>query len=103
MTLRHGLILVAFVFAVDVRTSQAQCSYSVSPLSVSVPQFGTSSSLSVVTGSSSTYTATTPDSWITITGVTGQGLGQVNFTVAASSTGASRVGTILVAGKTVTV
>jgi len=103
MGLRHVWFLVALLVVLDVRAAEAQCSYSVSPLSVSAPLNGTVSSLSVITGSNCTYTATTPDAWITITGVTGKGLGQVNFTVAANTTGSTRVGTILAAGATVTV
>src|SRR5262245_4017714 len=103
MAKRHALFLVALMFVVDVRAAQAQCSFSVSPTSLSVPSFGTNSSLSVITGSSCTYTATTTDPWITITSVTGKGLGQVNFTVAANTTGGSRVGTIVTAGVTVTI
>ena len=103
MALRHAWFIVALMVVLDVRAAEAQCTYSVSPTAVSVPLSGTVSSLSVITGSNCTYTATTPDSWITITSVTGKGLGQVNFSVAANATGATRVGTILTAGATVTV
>jgi BACON domain-containing protein/all-beta uncharacterized protein len=103
MALRHAGLFVALMIVLDVRAAEAQCSFSVSPTSISVPSFGTTSSLSVITGSSCTYGATSPDAWITITSVTGKGLGQVNFTVAANTTGATRVGTIVAAGVTVTV
>ena len=103
MVWRHTLFLVGLILVVDVRASEAQCSYSVSPTSVSSPSFATNSSLSVITGSSCTYGATSSVPWITITSVTGQGLGQVNYSVAENTTGASRVGTITVAGLVVTV
>ena len=37
-----------------------------------------------------------------MTSATGSGIGQVNYTVAANSTGADRIGTMTVAGQTVT-
>jgi hypothetical protein len=40
--------------------------------------------------------------WITVTFATGSGIGQVNYTVAANTTGVARTGTLLVAGQTVT-
>jgi hypothetical protein len=81
--------------------AEAQCTYSVSPLSQSVPLTGMSGSVSVITGSSCAWTATSPDSWITVAGGSHAGLGSVAYTVAASST--ARTGTITVAGQTVTI
>jgi hypothetical protein len=102
MRLRYCGLLVALIFVVGVRTSEAQCTATVTPTSVSVSSVGSSSALSVITGTSCTWTATSSVSWITVTSATGAGIGQVNYTVAANSSGAVRTGTLLVAGKTVT-
>jgi len=63
---------------------------------------GTTSGLSVSSGTSCAWTAVSNVGWITITsGASGSGLGGVNFVVAAN-TAAERTGTLTVAGKTVT-
>ena len=82
----------------------AGCSYSVSPTSVSVPSTGSNGSVSVVTGSSCAWTAVSNDSWITITsGASMSGLGSTNYSVAVNPTSSSRIGTLTVAGQTVTI
>jgi hypothetical protein len=102
-----GLMITRICAALLVLTAlcpslaEAQCTYSVSPLSQSVPSTGFSGSVSVITGSSCAWTATSPDSWITVAGGSHAGLGSVNYTVAASST--ARTGTLTVAGQTVTI
>jgi hypothetical protein len=102
-----GLMITRICAALLVLTAlcpslaEAQCTYSVSPLSQSVPSTGFSGSISVITGSSCAWTATSPDSWITVAGGSHAGLGSVNYTVAASST--ARTGTLTVAGQTVTI
>ena len=49
-----------------------------------------------------TWTAVSMDPRITVTSASGHGIGQVNYTVAANTTGVSRTGTMVVAGTTVT-
>jgi hypothetical protein len=102
MALRYGCVLIALIFVVGVDTAEAQCSATVTPTTVSVSSIGSTSSLSVVSGTSCTWTAVSSVAWITVTSATGAGIGQVNYTVAANSTGIARTGTMAVAGQTVT-
>ena len=97
-------ILVVLALSLDVRTASAQCtSATVTPTSVSVPSTGSTSAVSVITGTSCSWTAVSTVSWITVTsGATGSGIGQVNYTVAANTTTAARTGSLIVAGVTVT-
>jgi hypothetical protein len=101
MTLRRCGVLIALVFVLDVRAVEAQCTYSVSPATVSAPLTGLNGSISVVTGSSCAWTPVSQVPWITITSGGMSGLGSFSYTVAASAT--ARTGTITVGGKTVTV
>jgi len=78
------------------------CGATVTPTSVTVPSIGQTSALSVTSGTSCSWTAVSNVGWITVTSATGSGIGQVNYTVAANSTGAARTGTMTVAGQTVT-
>jgi hypothetical protein len=103
MTLRSFCAVVALIFVVNVPTVHAQCTATITPTTVSVSSIGSSSALSVITGQSCSWTATSDVSWITITFATGAGLGQVQYTVAANPLATSRVGVITVAGHTVTV
>src|SRR5262245_14043274 len=98
--MRYCACLVVLLLALDARTASAQCaSPTVTPTSVSVPSTGSPpSTLSVVTGTSCPWTASSTATWITVTGVTGSGIGWVNYTVAANSTSFTRTGTIVVAG-----
>jgi flagellar basal body rod protein FlgF len=102
MKTRYCWIIVAIALTLDVRAAEAQCTSTVTPLSVTVPSIGQTSALSVVTGTNCTWTAISNDGWITVTSATGAGIGQVNYTVAANSTGVDRTGTMTVSGKTVT-
>ncbi len=101
-TLRSWGLLAALIFVVTARPAEAQCTSTVTPTTVSVSSVGSTSSLSVITGTNCTWTATSSVNWITVTSATGSGIGQVNYTVAANSSGSQRTGTMLVAGKTVT-
>ena len=79
------------------------CTYSLSPTSESFSASGGTGSVDVTTQSECDWTATSNASWITITsGSSGTGNGTVNYSVDAN-TGASRIGTITIAGKTFTV
>src|SRR5688500_18170646 len=79
-------------------TQGVGCSYSVSPTTVSVPSTGSNGSVSVVTGSSCAWTATSSVNWITITsGASMSGLGSTNYSVAINPTTSSRAGTLTVA------
>ena len=102
MKTRYCWIVVAIVVLLDVRAAEAQCAYSVTPTSVNVSSIGSTSALSVVSGTNCTWTAVSMDPWITVTSASGHGIGQVNYSVAANATGMSRTGTMVVAGTTVT-
>lgn len=79
------------------------CSYSISPTSASAAAGGGSGSVSVTTQSGCTWSATSNASWITVTGGgSGTGNGTVSYSVASNS-GASRTGTVTIAGQTFTV
>jgi hypothetical protein len=104
MTPRRCFALIALAVVLGARPAEAQCTYSVSPTSVSVPSTGSNASILVITGSSCAWTATSAVGWITITsGAAMSGLGSSNYSVAPNTTGAVRSGTLTVAGQTVTI
>jgi len=81
----------------------AACTYNLSSTSTSIAAAGGSGSITVSTGNGCAWTASRNDGWITVTsGANGSGNGSVGFTVAANAGGA-RMGTITVAGQTVSV
>ena len=77
------------------------CTYSIDPTGASVVAAGGTGSVAVTAGTACAWTATTTASWITITsGAAGIGNGTVAYGVAANPTGASRLGTVAIAGQT---
>jgi hypothetical protein len=80
------------------------CALSVSPAAQSIGAGGGAGApITVTTNASCAWSATTPDSWISIAApAAGTGPGTVNFT-AAATTGPARTGSIVVAGQTHTV
>jgi hypothetical protein len=100
--IRRYCVLIALACLVDAHAAEAQCTYLVSPLSVSVTSNGLASALAVTTGSSCAWTATSNASWITVNSAPAQGLGQVQYSVAPNTTPGVRTGTMAVAGQTVT-
>lgn len=98
---RTGTLIVGGVTVTFTQAANS-CIYTVTPTSFTVPTTGTTSALSVSSGTSCSWTAVSNVAWVTITsGASGSGIGGVNFVVAAN-TGAARTGTLTVAGKTVT-
>lgn len=98
---RVGTLTVA-TRTITVTQAASSCSYTVSPTSVAAPAIGVQTTVSVVTGSACPWTATSSASWIQITrGASSTGLGSFDFSVAPTTV--ARVGTIAVAGRTVTV
>ena len=76
------------------------CSYSLSAAGQSVPAAGGSGSVNVSSSNGCSWTATSNAAWLTVTsGGSGSGNGAAGFT-AAVNTGASRQGTLTIAGKT---
>ena len=104
MTVSRCCTFVAVIWMLDASVAEAQCSYTVTPTTIAAASTSGTRTVSIVTGTQCSWTATTTDSWITVTsGATGQGMGNVTFLVAANGTGSARTGTLTVAGKTVTV
>jgi hypothetical protein len=110
-----GVVYVAHVSAVGPGGSgvslvsnsfefSAPCAPSINPAAQSFAAGGGSATVSVTTGSSCAWTATSSVSWISITsGASGTGNGSANFTVAAHTGTTSRTGTLTIAGQTFTV
>ncbi len=84
-------------------TVAPSCTYAISPTSQTVPAAGGSGSVSVTTASGCAWTASSRDSWITVTsGASGTGNGSVAFSVAANP-GGTRDGTLSIGGQTFSV
>lgn len=79
------------------------CTFTLDPTSQSLPSSGGTGSFTVnASNPACSWTASTPDSWITITGgASGTGTGTVSYSV--GSTAPIRTGTITAAGQTFTV
>ncbi len=80
------------------------CSYTVTPLTLSIAATGSNgTSVSVATSGACAWTAASNASWISIaSGASGSGNGDVSIATTANS-GPARSGTLTIAGKTVTV
>ena len=104
MTIVRCCALAGLIWALDVSQAEAQCSYSLTPTSFTVGSTSANRTLSVITGTQCSWTATTTASWITITaGATGTGIGSVTFVVSENTSGGERTATLTVAGQIVTV
>jgi len=79
------------------------CSYTLSPASAMVPAGGGSGSFAVQTQGNCSWTATTIESWMTLTGTPGTGTGTVSYAAAANPATTPRTGIITVADKTFTI
>jgi hypothetical protein len=85
-------------------TAVPACTYSVSPTNQVFGASGGSASTNVTAPVGCPWTALSNASWITITaGSSGSGSGRVNYSASANSSTTSRTGSLVVAGKTVTV
>ncbi len=87
----------------QITLTSSVCTYSISPPSANFPASGGSGSFGVTTGSGCSWTASTSESWITITSGSGTGSGTVYYTVASNPNTTQRTGTITVQGHTHTV
>jgi C1A family cysteine protease len=88
----------------DYTAGVGTCTYSISSTGQSFPSSGGTSDEIVTTQSGCSWTATSNDSWITITsGSSGTGSGTVSYSVSANAGSISRTGTMLIAGLTFTV
>ena len=80
------------------------CSYTVSPLTVSLPSSAGTSTVGITTTSGCVWSAASSAAWLTLTpGSSGTGSGSVTFSVSSNSGANARTGTFLVAGRTVSV
>ncbi len=88
-----------------VASDTTTCTYSIEPTSQSFTSAGGSGSVSVASSTSTcSWTATSNNSWLSITsGSSGIGDGTVEYSVAANTGSSSRTGTLTIAGKTFTV
>jgi hypothetical protein len=80
-----------------VNQSAAACTFSVNPLSVTLPSGGGTGTIAVTTQSGCAWTSSTANSWITLTG-SATGSGSATYSVPANAGTSSRSGTITVAG-----
>jgi Putative binding domain, N-terminal/Viral BACON domain len=85
----------------------ATCAYTISPSSTTLAATASSGNTIAVTGfamamgggsTPCSWTATCPDSWVTITSASGSGAGNVVYSVSANTTNANRTSTITVGG-----
>ena len=80
------------------------CTYSTSPSGNVFGSAATSGSFSVATSAGCSWTATTADSWITVTsGSGGSGNGTVNYSLLANTSASARTGTVNVQGQLFTI
>ena len=85
-----------------ITVAAAPCSFTVAPSSITVPSGGGSGTISVATTAGCAWTATTSLNWITMNPSGGSGATSVNYSVAANTGAASRIGIVTVAGHNVT-
>src|SRR5215813_12615053 len=99
------LLLAAFALAVPLAAQN--CSFTITPTSFSVPAAASTGNTITITISPSNcnqdWVATSSVSWMLFTSQTYNGSGTAVFSVDANACGVSRVGTISVAGQTITV
>lgn len=89
------------IFRIAASTGSPACGFSISPSGQSFNVNGGSASVAVTTSAGCVWSATSNDSWITITGgATGTGSAAVSHAVALNKTTAPRAGTITIAGQT---
>jgi hypothetical protein len=87
----------------QVFTISSGCTYLLTPSATSFPPTSSTGSVAVAAPTGCNWSATTTDSFITITsGASGTGAGTVSFTVAANTT-SGRSGTLTIAGQQVSI
>ena len=102
---RTGTITIAGeTFTVTQDGISTSCTSSISPTNKSFGSGSGSDSVSVTAPDGCGWTATSDDSWITISsGNSGSGNGTVNYSVSSNTSAGSRTGTMTIAGKTITI
>ena len=85
-------------------STQGNCTYTVAPSAVAYASAGGPGSATITTTGGCNWTAVSNASWVTITSASsGVGSATVTYTVGANNTGAGRLGTLTIAGKTVSI
>jgi hypothetical protein len=85
-------------------TQDAACSYSISPSNQTLGSASATGSVLVTAGTGCAWSASSNASWLSISsGSSGSGNGSVFYVAAANSTGASRTGSLTVAGNSFSV
>ena len=80
------------------------CFYSISPPNITIGERGEDATVAVSTAAGCAWMASSNADWLTVkSGSSGSGSGTVTYTVAANTTGATRTGTMTIAGLTFTV
>ena len=103
---RSGTITIAgqTVTIAQAATVSVACTYSVSPITAAVPVAGGNVAVHVTTSPTCTWQASSQAAWIVAAAAgSGTGSGTITLAVAASTSSSPRVGTVSVAGQTVTV
>ena len=104
VSLDNSLLGTATLDQVVLGAPPPPCTYTIAPTSAAVAATGGVGSVAVTTGSGCDWTATTSDTWITITaGATGSGSGTVSYSVAPSVTTSSRTGSVTIGDQTLAV
>ena len=98
------VVLQDQIFTVTQASAPTPCAYTIAPTSLSPPAAGGPTNVTVTAQPGCTWTAASQASWIVVTsGSTGSGNGTVGLTIAANTDGASRTGTVAIAGRVFTV
>jgi hypothetical protein len=98
-----ALVVVAWLAGTSLAEAR-QCVYTLTPTTFAVGATAGLRTLSIITGTQCSWTAVSAVGWITVTsGATGSGIGAVTFSVQTNPTGATRTGTLTIAGQTVSV
>ncbi|MEO7271556.1 MAG: BACON domain-containing carbohydrate-binding protein [Vicinamibacterales bacterium] len=80
------------------------CDFTLSATAQSIAAAGLASTITVTSSGGCGWTAVSNDAWLTVTsGATGSGTGTVGLTAAANTSTSPRVGTVTIAGQTLTV
>ena len=101
---RTGTLTIASQTFTVTQAAVVSCMYSISPNNQRVGSRAGTETVSVSTGSSCAWTASSNNSWITITsGASGTGNGTVRFSYTANNGNNDRTGSLSVAGRTATI
>ena len=99
---RTGTLTVAGRTFTVTQAANTSCTYALGAASQTVLPGGGQASVTLTTGTSCFWTATTTDGWMTLSQA-GSGSRTITFTVTPNSSGSSRTGTLTIGGQTHTV